>query len=75
MTQSTFSVTQASHVLVIGMKRGQDIPEWEEICAVAMAVQNMYLVRVNHLLGVWRILARMIHRCQEFLRVFIAMNE
>jgi hypothetical protein len=33
-------------MLVIGMKRGQGLPEWEEICAVAMSVQNMHLVMI-----------------------------
>lgn len=33
----------ASHVIAIGMKRHQDIPEMEEIAAVGCAVQNMYL--------------------------------
>lgn len=35
---------KVSHLLVIGMKRGEGLPEWEEICAVAMAVQNMHLM-------------------------------
>jgi nitroreductase len=33
----------ASHIIAIGMKRHQDIPEMEEIAAVGCAVQNMYL--------------------------------
>jgi nitroreductase len=35
----------ASHIISLGMKRHADknIPEWEEIAAVAGAVQNMYL--------------------------------
>ena len=37
--------TSASHLIVIGMKRFPDkVPEWEEICAVAMSVQNMHLM-------------------------------
>jgi len=37
-------VTNASAVIVIGMKRhAEKLPEWEEICAVAMSVQNMHL--------------------------------
>jgi len=35
---------QVSHLLVIGMKRHDDLPEWEELCAVAMSVQNIHLV-------------------------------
>lgn len=42
---------KCSHVIGIGMKRGSNekIPELEEICAVAMAVQNMWLT--CHALG------------------------
>lgn len=43
--------TLASHVIAIGMKRGENpkVPEVEEICSVAMAVQNMWLTA--HALG------------------------
>lgn len=34
---------KAGCVLAIVMKKHTDIPEWEEIAAVAMAVQNMWL--------------------------------
>ncbi|HAD97265.1 MAG TPA: nitroreductase [Cryomorphaceae bacterium] len=42
---------KCSHVIGIGMKRGNNpkVPEIEEICAVAMAVQNMWLMA--HTLG------------------------
>ena len=37
-----------SHMILIGMKRqarpDKRLPEWEEICAVAMSVQNMHLM-------------------------------
>ena len=37
-------VTNSSAVIVIGMKRHPDkLPEWEEVSAVAMSVQNMHL--------------------------------
>lgn len=41
----------ASHVIAIGLKRGNNpkVPEVEEICSVAMAVQNMWLMA--HALG------------------------
>ncbi len=40
-----------SHVIGIGLKRGENpkVPEIEEVCAVAMAVQNMWLMA--HTLG------------------------
>jgi len=43
---------KASHIIGIGMKRGNNpkVPEIEEICSVACAVQNMWLTA--HTLGV-----------------------
>jgi nitroreductase len=38
-------------VLGIGMKRGESVPEWEEIAAVSCAVQNMHLMATAHGLG------------------------
>ena len=40
-----------SHLILIGMKRQAKpeklLPEWEEICAVAMSVQNMHLMATS----------------------------
>ena len=47
---------KCSHIIAIGMKRDlhANIPEMEEIAAVAMAVQNMYLTASAHgLAGYW----------------------
>ena len=43
----------ASHIISIGMKRHADknIPEFEEIAAVACAVQNMYLTAAAYNIG------------------------
>ncbi|CEG43994.1 nitroreductase [Plasmopara halstedii] len=40
----------SSHVIAICMKRQKSgkIPEWEEMCSVACAVQNMHLVATAH---------------------------
>ena len=45
------SVESSSHIIGIGMKRGENpkIPFLEEVCSVAMAVQNMWLTA--HSLG------------------------
>ncbi|KAG7390810.1 hypothetical protein PHYPSEUDO_006632 [Phytophthora pseudosyringae] len=45
-----FNCTASSHVLAICMKRQKSgkIPEWEEMCSVACAVQNMHLVATAH---------------------------
>lgn len=40
-----------SHVVAIGMKRHPEVPEMEEIAAVACAVQNMYLTVTAYGLG------------------------
>ncbi|MEM6297850.1 MAG: nitroreductase [Bacteroidota bacterium] len=47
---------QASHIIAICMKRDakQSVPEWEEVAAVACAVQNIYLsVTAYGLGGYW----------------------
>lgn len=41
----------ASHVIAIGMKRHADIPEVEEVAAVACAVQNIYLTATAYGIG------------------------
>ena len=35
--------SQVSHIMAICMKRNETVPEWEEVAATAMAVQNMWL--------------------------------
>lgn len=44
---------EASHVIVIGMKRDEkkSLPEWEEIGAVFCAVENMYLTATAYGVG------------------------
>lgn len=42
-----------SHVIAIGMKRHHDLPEMEEIAAVACAVQNMYLTANAYGIGAY----------------------
>ncbi|GMF46425.1 unnamed protein product [Phytophthora fragariaefolia] len=50
-----FNCTASSHVIAICMKRQKSgkIPEWEEMCAVACAVQNMHLVATAHAIGAY----------------------
>jgi nitroreductase len=44
----------SSHVIAIGLKRTLELPEMEEIAAVACAVQNLHLSAVAHgLAGFW----------------------
>jgi len=42
---------KASHIIAIGMKRHEGVPEIEEIAAVACAVQNMYLTATAYGVG------------------------
>lgn len=50
-----FNCTASSHVIAICMKRQKSgkIPEWEEMCSVACAVQNMHLVATAHNIGAY----------------------
>ncbi|HET9056771.1 MAG TPA: nitroreductase [Chitinophagaceae bacterium] len=41
----------ASHIISIGMKRNEKIPEVEEIASVSCAVQNMYLTATAYGIG------------------------
>ncbi|UPL50714.1 nitroreductase family protein [Hymenobacter sublimis] len=44
----------SSHVIAIGLKRNPEVPEVEEVAAVACAVQNLHLSAVAHgLAGFW----------------------
>lgn len=42
---------ECSHVIAIGMHRNPVVPEVEEVCAVACAVQNMWLLASAHRVG------------------------
>ena len=50
---------KVSHLILIGMKRvakpDRRLPEWEEICAMAMSIQNMHLQAssMNSIGGYW----------------------
>ncbi|MBX0289923.1 nitroreductase [Hymenobacter sp. HSC-4F20] len=44
----------SSHIIAIGLKRNPEVPEVEEVAAVACAVQNLHLSAVAHgLAGFW----------------------
>ncbi|MFY7946613.1 MAG: nitroreductase family protein [Bacteroidia bacterium] len=46
---------KVSHIISIGMHPSGMVPEWEELAATAMAVQNMYLTLAQepHAAGYW----------------------
>ena len=62
---------KASAVIVIIMQRdpNESLPEWEEIAAVAMAVQNMWLSCTAHGLGCYWGSPPMIKHAKEFLKL------
>ena len=39
---------KVSHIISVGFEPSGKVPEWEELAATAMAVQNMYLTLVEH---------------------------
>ncbi len=39
---------KVSHIISIGFEPSGKVPEWEELAATAMAVQNMYLTLTDH---------------------------
>ncbi|MCP4437936.1 MAG: nitroreductase [Aureispira sp.] len=62
---------KCSHVIAICMQRDpkESVPEWEEVAAVAMAVQNMWLMAHSHGVGAYWSSPKSIHSkaCQDFL--------
>jgi nitroreductase len=46
---------KVSHIISIGFKPSGQVPEWEELAATAMAVQNMWLTLTEHpaAVGYW----------------------
>jgi nitroreductase len=64
---------QSSHILAICMQRDPEerVPEWEEIAATAMAVQNIWLSAAAHQIGAyWSSPATIAHdKCRAFLNL------
>lgn len=63
-------VKASSHIIILGMQRDPNasVPEWEEVAAVACAVQNIYLsVTAASLGGYWSTPGYFIDRAGEFL--------
>lgn len=58
---------QSHTVLAICIKtHPESIPEWEEIAAVAMAVQNMWLTAIDLKIGAYWSSPKLIHHLDEF---------
>ena len=63
--------TSSSHIICICMKRDttKSIPEWEEIAATAMAVQNIWLSCVNSKIGGYWSTPKEINKLSNFLNL------
>jgi len=63
------NLLRASHIIVICMERDEKerVPEWEEISATAMAVQNMWLMATELKLGSYWSSPPLIQYMQGFL--------
>lgn len=64
---------QANCIIAINMQRDKEerLPEWEEIAAVAMAVQNMYLTCTAYNIGCYWSSPKLI----KYMNEFYEMNE
>ena len=57
---------QVSHIVAICMSRDEVLPEWEEIAATAMAVQNMWLTCTAAQVGCYWSSPAMINYMNDF---------
>lgn len=64
---------RSSHVIAICMNRDakERVPEWEEVAATAMAVQNMWLTATAHQVGAYWSSHKAIYsdECRQFLNL------
>ena len=66
------SFNKSSHIICICMKKNNDLlPEWEEIAATAMAVQNLWISCVDSNIGGYWSTPKYISK----LRTFLTLNE
>ena len=66
---NNFNLT--SHIICICMKRNMILPEWEEIAATSMSVQNIWLSCVNRNIGGYWSTPLYI----EYLKAFLNLKE
>lgn len=66
---------QSSHIIAICMQRDpqEKLPEWEEMCAVACAVQNMWLTASAYNLGAYWSTPGLIERAE--MRAFLDLKD
>ena len=64
------SFNRSSHIICICMKRNNDLlPEWEEIAATAMAVQNLWISCVDSNIGGYWSTPKYINKLGAFLKL------
>ena len=62
-------VSKSNVIITIGVNFSGLLPEWEEIAATAMAVQNMYLTATAHEIGCYWSTPGMINHLNEYLNL------
>lgn len=60
---------QAHTMVSIGVNFSKQVPDWEEIAATAMAVQNMYLTCAAHNVGCYWASPGFIHNLKPYLQL------
>ena len=64
------SFNKSSHIICICMKKNKDLlPEWEEIAATAMAVQNLWISCVNSNIGGYWSTPKYVNKLRTFLQL------
>jgi len=64
------SFNKSSHIICICMKKNDDLlPEWEEIAATAMAVQNIWISCVGSNIGGYWSTPKYINTLRKFLKL------
>ncbi|WP_263601423.1 nitroreductase [Chryseobacterium sp. PET-29] len=64
-----FKINKADAVVSIVVNFSAMVPEWEEIAAVSMAVQNMYLTCTAHQIGCYWSSPKLVDHLQESLTI------
>ena len=60
---------KTSHIICICMRRNTKVPEWEEIAATSMAVQNIWISCVNSNIGGYFSTPNWISEIKDFLNL------
>mgnify|MGYP005733546377 CR=1 FL=1 len=64
------SFNKSSHIICICMKKNNDLlPEWEEIAATAMAVQNLWISCVDSNIGGYWSTPKYLNKLRTFLKL------